>query len=394
MEVHSMRRPTAGFFLALLATIFAAESLAAQTAAPAALPWFDMISLSGLVAGEGRWLRTGEGASAATTTDLYLRTVELGIEADVDDWLSATVVFNAEYVADALKGGEASIVIDEAHLDISVPHTPFYFVLGKRTQPFGLFETYLVTDLLVQDGYETKAVGLTAGIRASGPTDLSVTFYKGRIRSDHAARSGLLGPAVPDAPVSAVARVDSWIVSGLSSPLGDDWRVSVAFASEPGDTGRLTGLNVGSYLSVPFYENVELNAEYMKALRRDAVPGLGRGFLESALSLSIAYHLIDPEIRDAAGGNYRARRSRRFAHPAVLAVRFEALDDGTRAETLGTWTVKNRISAGGRYTVYERGTVEAALSLEFRSQSLRVSPAFAGPVPSGHELYLRFGLDF
>lgn len=372
-----------------------------QAPAPAPPPgaeedpkWTDTINLSGFLAGDARWLRTGEGEAAETMTDLYLRAFELSVEADVVSWLSATIVLNSEYVGDPLNAGDAVILVDEAHLDITLPGTPIYFILGKRIQPFGLFETYLVSDLLVQDGYETKAVGITAGIKAPGQTDASFTAYKGHIRSDHMADSGLLGPHVPDFPQAPAANVDSWIVSAQSAPVGDDWRISAGYASEPGDTARMTTLNVGSYLSVPFYENVEFNAEYMKALRRDEVPETGRSFLESALSVTAAYQLIPPEMQDQAGRNYRARKSRRLAHPTVIAVRYEALDDDGRAEVTGTWSVKHRFSAGGRYTFYERGNVEAALGFEYRLQAVRISPAFVGEAPSAHALYLRFGLDF
>src|SRR5512138_610571 len=126
----------------------------------------------------------------------------------------------------------------------------------------------------------------------------------------------------------------------------------------------------------------------MRALRRDDVPGLGRSFRETALSATLTYLLITPEMRQTAGRNYRARRSRRFAHPALAALRFEALDDGGRAEALGTWSVKNRISLGGRYTFFAQGNVEAAPTIEYRRQTVRASPLFAGPVPETHEVYL------
>jgi hypothetical protein len=365
---------------------------------PAPTPkWFDWISLSGFLSGDGRWRRAGESAAASTTTDIYLRAFELGVEADIDSWLSATAVINSEYVGDTLLQADTPapfVVVEEAHLDITVPHTPIYFVLGKRSQPFGLFESYLATDLMVQDLYETKAVGLTAGVKAPGSTDVSFTAYKGRVRAKHMALSGLFGPETPDIPEVDTPLANSWIVSGVSSPAGDDWRVSAALASEPGAGRRQTTVNLGSYLSLPFYEHLELNAEFMRALRRDDVPGLGRSFRETALTATLSYVLITPKMIETSGRNYRARRSRRFAHPAVAAFRFEALGDGGRADALGTWSVKHRISAGGRYTFYTRGTVEAAMTLEYRRQTIRVSPVFAGPVPEAHEVYLRFGLDF
>ncbi len=91
--------------------------------------------MSGLVAGDGRWRRTGAGPTTTKTTDLYLRTLEIGIEAGIVDWVSATAVLNSEYIGDPLNDGDSGVLVDEAHIDITVPHTPIYFVVGKRTSP-------------------------------------------------------------------------------------------------------------------------------------------------------------------------------------------------------------------------------------------------------------------
>lgn len=371
---------------------------AAAQAAPAGAPGgpksSDMISLSGFLAGDARWLRTGVGPAAVTTTDLYLRAFELGVEADVVDWASATVVLNSEWIGDPLNGGDAGLVVDEAHIDIAVPRTPLYFVLGKRTQPFGLFETHFVTDPLVQDAYETQAVGLTTGIKGPRSTDLSVTVYKGRIQSDHLARSGLFGADASAFPQVAVNRVGSWILSGTSSPAGEAWTVFAALVSEPGAGRRMTSFSAGSNLIVPGLKNLQLDAEYVRALRREDIPGLGRSFREAALSVTASYQSVTRKRAMMGGGNYRARKSHRLAHPAEVAVRFEAFDDGSRAAVLGSWSVKNRVSLGGRYTFFEQGSVLAALDLEFRRQTLRISPAFEGSVGPSHEVMVRLGLDF
>ncbi len=389
-----MRRPAALFMLMVLFLPALAGILAAQATGPASPRWFDRITLSGLVAGEGRWLKTGSGPAATTTTDLYLRAIEIGLEANLTDWASATVVLNSEWIGDALNNGDSGVIVDEAHIDIAVPQTPVYFVIGKRTQPFGLFETHFITDPLIQDGYETSAVGLTMGVNAPGSTDLAVTVYKGRIQSNHLVQSGLFDANVVIPPEVTVNLVDSWIVSGLSRPAGEAWTVFAAIASEPGAGCRMTSLDAGFNLVVPGFKNLQLDAEYVQALKREDITGLGRSFRESALSATISYQLVVRRRAVLGGGNYRARRSHRRSHPAELAIRFETYDDGGRAAALASWSVRNRISFGGRYTFFEQGSVLAAVDFEYGQQTLRIAPAYEGSAGPRHELLIRVGADF
>jgi hypothetical protein len=359
--------------------------------------WFEKIRLSGSLAGEGRWRKNGNDATpggSTLTTDLYLRMFEIGVEADFAEWASATGVLNSEWIGDSVHGGDGTVGVDEAHLDISVPRLPFYFVLGKRTQPFGLFETHFVTDPLTQDAYETQVVGLSAGLKAPLATDLSLTLYKGRVLSDHLYGSGLFDPAAAALPVVSVARVDSWLLSGISTPVKDIWTVFAAYSSEPGAGRRITTLGLGSNLVIPGLKNLQFDAECMRALGREDVPGLGRSFRETAVSVTASYQFILRPRTVRGGGNYRARKSQRLSHPAEMAFRFEAFDDGSRASVLGSWSVRNRASLGGRYTFFEKGSFLAALEIEVRKQTVRVSPAFGGAAPAGHEVYMKLGLDF
>jgi hypothetical protein len=364
--------------------------------APDVMKWFEMIRLSGSLSGEGRWRKIGGDGSpgSVATSDLYLRMFEIGVEADFANWASATVILNSEGIGDPLHGGNGTVVVDEAHLDISVPRLPFYFVLGKRTQPFGLFEAHFVTDPLTQDAYETQTVGLSAGLKAPLATDLSLTLYKGRVQSDHLSGSGLYDPAAVPVPAVAVPRVNSWILSGISTPVRDIWTVFASCSSEPGAGRRMTTLGLGSNLVIPGLRNLQVDTEYMRALGREDVPGLRRSFRETAVSVTVSYQFVLRQRTLRGGGNYRARKSHRLSHPAEMALRFEAFDDGARASALGSWSVKNRASIGGRYTFFEKDTFLAALEIEVRKQTVRVSPAFAVAAPAGHEVYLRLGLDF
>jgi hypothetical protein len=358
--------------------------------------WFEKIRLSGSLAGEGRWRRIGDEASpdATLTTDIYLRMLELGLETDLANWASATVVLNSEWIGDSLHAGDGTVVVEEAHFDVSVPRLPIYFVLGKRTLPFGLFEGHFTTDPLTQDAYEIQTVGLSAGFKAPLATDLSLTVYKGRVLSDHLSASGLYDSTAAYVPEEAVPRANSWILSGISTPIRDIWTAFAAYSSEPGAGRRITTVDLGSNLVVPGLGNLQIDVECMRALGREDIPSLGRAFRETVVSVTASYPFILRPRTLRGGGNYRARKSHRTSRPAEIALRFEAFDDGSRASALGSWSVRNRASVGGRYAFFEKDTFQAALEIEFRKQTVRISPSFEGVVPAGQEVYLRLGLDF
>ena len=65
-----------------------------------------------------------------------------------------------------------------------------------------------------------------------------------------------------------------------------------AIASEPGAGCRMTSLDAGFNLVVPGFKNLQLDAEYVQALKREDITGLGRSFRESALSATISYQLV------------------------------------------------------------------------------------------------------
>jgi hypothetical protein len=358
--------------------------------------WPDRLRLSGALAADARWLRKGAvpGFSPTTVSDLFLRMFDLALEADFSDWASATVVLNSEWIGDSLNQGDGTVVVDEARLDVAIPHSPVYFSVGKRSQPIGQFEASLITDPMTQDAYEAKAVGVTVGIRAPLSTDFSATLYKGRVLWDHVAQSRLFDPTAAPAQDVPVSRADSWILSGTTTPVKDTWTVFAAFASEPGLDRRITTIDLGTSFSPPGVKSVEVDAEYMRGLRRDVIPGLGQSFRESVLSVTASYQFVRRPRMTSGNRSYRARREHRFAHPIEVSLRFEAFTDGSRAESLGSWSVKNRLSAAGRYTFFDRGNVLIALSAEYRKQTLRVSPVFGGIAAPTDEFCLRLGLDF
>jgi hypothetical protein len=372
------------------------SAVAGHQAAPE-LSWMNKLRLSGNFEGDFRWMRFDDFTlpRSGSSSDLYLRMVDLAFEADLLDWVSSIVVLNSEWMGDYSHQGDERLTIDEVHFDIQSPDSLLYLVFGKRTQPFGLFENFLVTDPLTQDVYETKKVGLSLGLKGRHGLDLSVTAYKGEEQVNQFFGSGMVDSDAVPAPSEAAKQVNSFICAGSFSALQNDLYVFGAFQTEPGLRERNLSLNTGFNLTLPFLRNLVLDSEYMQALNRDIYPGLDRQFRESVLSVTAAYVFVMRKRTHRGGGSYLGRRSQIRAHPVELAGRFEYFGDDGMSAALGTWTGRNRYSLGGRYTFFEDGRLFVYLMTEYRHTVCRVPPGLRGSVArNDDEVYLRLGVDF
>jgi hypothetical protein len=390
--------------------LITAASIAAACAAPVhgqadAAPddaavlsrWVHRINLSGTLEGETRWMRhhdISEGNSPPAS-DLYIRTVDIGIETAFPGWASATAVMNSEWIGDPLNAGDEKMTLDEVHLDVAVPGTPAYLVLGKRTQPFGLFESAFNTDPLTQDAYETKKIGATLGFRGPLDSDFSVTAYKGREQMAHLLRSGLFDTSAVRSEAPDPLEVGSFIVSGTLSPAGEDLILFGGVLSEPGRGVRNATLNAGFHVSFPWHENLVLDCEFMKALKRELYAGCDRPYRESAASIGLSYLVILKERAIRGGPNYANRKVANRTRPFMVALRVERFDDDGLSGRLGAWTAKSRCSLGGKFSFYDDRKISSYVRLELRNDRYRLPRnGPAGPGNGNWEAYARFGIDF
>jgi hypothetical protein len=354
------------------------------------------ILLSGMLAGEFRWQRTAPAAGIAPveTTDLYLRMLDLAFESSFADWLESTAVLISEYIGDYLNPGDEKITLDEVHVDIRIPKTPVYFVLGKRTQAFGLFENYLVTDPLTQDAYETKKVGCTGGLKGPLDSDLSATVYKGDEQMSHLFESGLFdAETIKRNPVS-IRKADSLILAASFSPVKDSLMLFGAYLNEPGSNKRNQTATFGFSFVLPSFQGLIWEGEYMKALSRELYAASGRAYKESALSLTAAYRFVLRE-RKHKGTNYRARKSQIRSHPIEIAARYEFFDDDSLTAERQVWSTRTRWGIGGRYTMFEKSSTLFYVMGEYRNSRFRVPPPLRETRPETQdEIYLRLGVDF
>ncbi len=368
-------------FCALLCFMFvlAAKGFAAETS-PA---WPREITLGGTVAGEYRWMKHSDitDKNSDATSDLYLRTVELSLEAAIADWINAGVTVNSEWIGDDVNQGDEKLTLDEAVISLRKEGLPVYLIVGKRTQPFGVFENYLVTDPMTQDAYETKRVGVTLGYnRPFMDLDASVTIYKGEEMMAHLFDSGLFdSDNISRVSDPAGDDTGSYILNITVTPLPEHLNLSASYLSEPGNGNRNDSLSIAADYSCLFMEGLTFNAEYIAALKREkyqdaASTVLSKSFREKVFSFSAAYNVMDT---------------------VDVALRYEHLDDDSLTGSTGAWSVKDRYSAGVGYSFYtdETSGVNAFLAAEYRRTEIRVDSA-SGMDDSNDEFYTRLGVNF
>ncbi|MDM8545996.1 LbtU family siderophore porin [Candidatus Venteria ishoeyi] len=127
--------------------------------------WHKAITISGLVEVEAT--RTSNADINDTNnnnaaSDLVLATVELGLNAQITDWVNANIVLLYEEDQTGLDVDAATITLGK------LEHNPFYFTAGRTALPFGRFETHMVSDPFTLEIGETFETVALAGFEYQG----------------------------------------------------------------------------------------------------------------------------------------------------------------------------------------------------------------------------------
>ena len=123
-----------------------------------AVGWFNAVEVTGTVEVEGVHSKPhGESSS----TDFDTSTVDLGIEAQVSEWVSAAAVLSWD-------GDEDKFALDEAAITAAPPDGPWSLAVGRIYVPFGTFDTNLVSDPLTLDVGETREEAVVVGVSSGG----------------------------------------------------------------------------------------------------------------------------------------------------------------------------------------------------------------------------------
>ncbi len=121
--------------------------------------WWQGVEMSGLIEIEAGYVDQYVGEHES---DLVVSTAEIGIAAQITDWVAGEMILLYEEDDTDLEVDIATITIANAE------YTPFSFTGGQRYLPFGAFETRAVSDPLTLEIGETRETAVQIGFKTGG----------------------------------------------------------------------------------------------------------------------------------------------------------------------------------------------------------------------------------
>ncbi|KZK73852.1 MAG: hypothetical protein A3K90_03395 [Pelodictyon luteolum] len=277
------------------------------------------LSFGGLVEVEANSVDT-EGKKS--TTDITLATLELGLEAGLNPWLTAYGVLLYEQ-------GENSdnILVEQAYIRMKSESSPFFAEVGRLTQSFGTFESSMISDPMTLELGETK---LHASVKAGyeeGGLQGSLSVFKGDVQ-----KTG-------ESEINSLVASIGWQkeVDSFRYGIGGSWTNNMAdtdgLQGEDGSASRTTDDFVGGWSvnAMTGFGPFELRGEYLGACD-NFTDGENSGKQPSAWSVEAGYQC---------------------KLPLHLALRYEGSDDfGTNDSRYGAtlgWDVTDGAGLGFEY---------------------------------------------
>lgn len=274
-----MKRHKKVVSLACLGLLLAASASAAESGSQE-IEIVKGVAVSGLVEVEGSYVNTKDNSE----TDLILSTFELGIEAKMNDWISARGVLLYE------EDGDDRLIVDEAYIRMKKEDMPFFVEVGRLTQVFGNFATGMISDPLTLELGETKHhASLRVGYEAE-PFTASLSVWKGDVqKSDKSDINSYVAAIALGEKVSDGFRYE--LGASYINNIGDTDGLQDSF----GEDDRRTSNFVGGYsvYGIAGFGDLEFRAEYLAAADRFS-DGDMEGLRPRAYNFEIGYDFLDP----------------------------------------------------------------------------------------------------
>jgi hypothetical protein len=269
-------------------------------------------------------------AAGGDLWDLYVGSIGFRLNAARTEWLSFDLLAELEDIGK--QNESATATLSEVFVSLHHSQFPLYFIGGKRTLPFGVFENRLISGPLTEELYEIDAVGVTLGVQFDAlSSDLSLTLYQGQHVIENLEQFNTHQFSDERAETN---RIDAYILAFEAEPMDEVLTFALFLDSEPGDGRR--NESVGAAATGSLYD-VAVDVEYIRALKRESGDD-GEQNLETAWIAAIAYQPVDA---------------------VQAAIRYELFDDDRGEQDQ---VVDFRYLAGLNYFINEHMTV----SFEYR----------------------------
>ncbi|MEA3428981.1 MAG: LbtU family siderophore porin [Thermodesulfobacteriota bacterium] len=286
-----------------------------------------------------------------STSELDIGTVQLGVEAQFHECVTGNFVLKGEDL-----DTDDRVFWDEATITIQKEGFPLYFVGGRRGQPFGVFNSHLISDPITKE-LEIVETGATLGFTPDFlGLDISATAYKGETIGIARNKSG--GYTETDDVESYIASISTAPVEGLT--------LSAYYNSEPGDGARNKTAGGAIEYQIGMFT---FDGEYIGALNKEK-PGDSVEQKESAWFGAIACQVTDP---------------------LEIAARYEAYDDDISGDTDGT--LEKRYSVGANYKLFEKDNFVTTVMVEYRG-SHNEKPAGSTDDDTVDEFFAKLAIEF
>ncbi|NKN32123.1 LbtU family siderophore porin [Marichromatium bheemlicum] len=175
--------------------------------------WFQNIEIAGLIEVEANHTSPYTGSDES---DIVLATFELGIAAQVNDWVEA----NASLLYEE---DDTDLEVDNAYVTIAnLDHSPLFLSAGQFYVPFGNYESNLISSPLTKEIGETRETSAQFGF-VHGDFNGSVYTFNG------------------DRKIDGENEIGSWGANlGFAQAFDDRaWSLGVGYISDLGDSDTL-----------------------------------------------------------------------------------------------------------------------------------------------------------
>lgn len=120
--------------------------------------WFDRVEISGVIEIEAGHNNPDTGDSSS---DIVVATAEIGIAAQINDWVAGELTLLYEE-------DDTDLEVDVAIITIADPDGPWFVMGGQQYVPFGTYETNMVSDPLTLEIGETRETAILGGLESEG----------------------------------------------------------------------------------------------------------------------------------------------------------------------------------------------------------------------------------